>query len=129
MAYKTIKTHFSDRELDCHDGCGKTVSPELLVRLEALRRMINRPLPVTSGARCEAYNRKVGGKPHSWHLKGLAADIACEDGHLREEIIRTAAMLGFHGMGVADRFVHLDLRSVESGNVWLYSSSQSGRTT
>ena len=120
MSNKVISTHFSDRELDCHCGCGKTVSPELLVRLEALRRMLDRPLPVTSGARCEAYNRKVGGRPHSWHLKGLAVDIACEDGRLREEIIRTAAMLGFHGIGIADRFVHLDLRPAAERVLFLY---------
>ena len=121
MSNKIINTHFSDKELDCHCGCGKTVAPELLVRLEALRALLGKPLPVTSGARCETHNRAVGGKQHSWHLKGLAVDIACEDGRLREEIIRTAAMLGFHGLGVADRFIHLDLRSLEQGNVWLYS--------
>ncbi len=120
MASKIINTHFSDRELDCHCGCGKTVSPELVVRLEALRRMIDRPLPVTSGARCEAHNREVGGFPKSWHLKGLAVDIACSGSRLRGEIIRLAVLLGFNGIGVAKTFVHLDLRPEGERCCFLY---------
>ena len=120
MANKIINTHFSDREMDCQCGCQKTVSPELLVRLEALRSMIDRPLSVTSGARCETHNRESGGKPGSWHLKGLAVDISCVDSEFRGEIIRLAGLLAFNGIGVAKTFIHLDLRPVEEKRCFLY---------
>ncbi len=120
MKNKVIRTHFTDKEMDCGCGCKKTVAPELLVRLEALRALIDKPLSVTSGARCETYNRKVRGKPRSWHLKGLAADIACSDSKLRMEIVRNASNLGFNGIGPAKTFVHLDLRPESEERCFLY---------
>ena len=120
MANKTIRTHFTDKEMDCSCGCEKTVAPELLVRLEALRALIDKPLSVTSGARCETHNREVGGKPHSWHLKGLAADIACAESNLRIDIVRNAGKLGFNGIGIAKNFIHLDLRPESEEVCFLY---------
>ena len=120
MANKTIRTHFTDKEMDCGCGCEKTVAPELLVRLEALRTLLDKPLLVTSGARCETHNREVGGRPGSWHLKGLAVDISCVDSELRGEIIRLAGLLGFNGIGVAKNFIHLDLRPAEEKRCFLY---------
>lgn len=43
--------------------------------LDPLRRAWGRPLRVTSGYRCAAVNRAVGGVPTSMHLSGHAADI------------------------------------------------------
>lgn len=120
MANKTIRTHFTDKEMDCGCGCEKTVVPELLMRLEALRVLLDRPLPVTSGARCESHNREVGGKQRSLHLKGLAVDIACTDSNLRVAIIRNAGKLGFNGIGIAKTFVHLDLRPESEAVCFLY---------
>ena len=93
---------------------------KLLVRLEALRSLIDRPLSVTSGARCETHNRESGGKPGSWHLKGLAVDISCVDDEFRGEIIRLAGLLGFNGIGVAKTFIHLDLRPADEKRCFLY---------
>lgn len=121
MANKTIRTHFTDREMDCSCGCQKTVAPELLVRLEALRALIDKPLSVTSGARCETHNREVKGKQHSWHLKGLAVDIACKDSSLRIDIVRNAGKLGFNGIGIAKNFIHLDLRPDSEEVCFLYN--------
>ncbi|GAB6983445.1 D-Ala-D-Ala carboxypeptidase family metallohydrolase [Prevotella dentasini] len=42
--------------------------------LEPLRRRVGR-LTITSGYRCSALNRAVGGVPCSQHLRGEAADI------------------------------------------------------
>jgi len=120
MSNKMIRTHFTDREMDCRCGCQKTVAPELLVRLEVLRALIDKPLSVTSGARCETHNREVGGKQHSWHLKGLAVDIACPDSNLRIDIVRNAGKLGFNGIGIAKTFVHLDLRPETKDVCFLY---------
>ena len=43
--------------------------------LDPLREAWGTPLYVTSGYRCPALNRAVGGVPHSQHILGQAADV------------------------------------------------------
>lgn len=43
--------------------------------LEPARAKWGRPITITSGYRCLKLNRAVGGKPNSYHVKGMAADI------------------------------------------------------
>lgn len=43
--------------------------------LEPLRRLIKRPIHITSGFRCEKLNTAVGGVKDSYHMKGQAVDI------------------------------------------------------
>lgn len=45
------------------------------VGLEAIRRLVGKPIVVSSGYRSPFVNRAVGGKPNSQHLTGHAADI------------------------------------------------------
>ena len=47
--------------------------------LEPARQKFGHPLTITSGFRCMKLNRIVGGKPNSYHLKGMAADIRISD--------------------------------------------------
>lgn len=60
--------------------------------LDPLRRIIQKPIIITSGYRCEKLNKAVGGVSNSWHQQGNAADIhiAGED-NAREifEILKT----------------------------------------
>lgn len=43
--------------------------------LQPLREYVNEPLIITSGYRCEALNKAVGGVSTSQHTKGQAADV------------------------------------------------------
>ena len=43
--------------------------------LEPARKMIGEPIHITSGYRCLALNRAVGGVAQSYHVRGLAADL------------------------------------------------------
>lgn len=43
--------------------------------LDPLREAYGKPITVTSGYRCEALNKAVGGSKTSEHMKGMAADI------------------------------------------------------
>jgi uncharacterized protein YcbK (DUF882 family) len=71
-----VAPHFVLREFQCRCcGCVK-LSPGLLERLEALREALGRPVVVTSGYRCPAHNRAVGGAARSLHMTGRAADVA-----------------------------------------------------
>ena len=47
-------------------------------QLDELRRLYGRPIIITSGYRCPALNKAVGGKPNSQHVKGQAVDIKWE---------------------------------------------------
>ena len=46
--------------------------------LEPARRVLGEPIHITSGYRCLALNRAVGGVAQSYHLRGLAADLHIE---------------------------------------------------
>lgn len=43
--------------------------------LEPVRAILNRPLIITSGYRCPALNKEIGGSTTSQHLNGTAADF------------------------------------------------------
>lgn len=45
--------------------------------LEVIRAILDRPIIVTSGYRCAALNRMIGGSENSRHIVGLAADFVC----------------------------------------------------
>lgn len=47
--------------------------------LDPLRIAYGKPIIVTSGYRCEALNKAVGGASTSHHVKGMAADIVAKD--------------------------------------------------
>ena len=50
--------------------------------LEPARRVLGEPIHITSGYRCLALNRAVGGVAQSYHVRGLAADLHIEsDAH------------------------------------------------
>lgn len=81
-----------------------------LAKLNAARGECLFPWRVTSGYRSQAYNRKIGGAPDSWHAKGMACDIACTDGLKRYAIVQAAMMVGIYGIEVCDKHIHLDNR-------------------
>ena len=47
--------------------------------LQPLRTAWGKPLVINSGYRCPELNREVGGVATSQHVKGEAADVACDD--------------------------------------------------
>lgn len=47
--------------------------------LEELRKIIKLPIIITSGFRCSRLNELVKGGIGSYHLKGAACDITCND--------------------------------------------------
>ena len=52
-------------------------------QLDELRRLYDHPIIITSGYRCPALNKAVGGKPNSQHVKGQAADIKWDENLLK----------------------------------------------
>lgn len=99
-----LSSHFKKTEFKC--GCrGKycsgypaTVSSKLLKILEGLRSFYGKPITVTSGIRCNTYNRQVGGVSNSPHKYGKAADIyipgICDTAAGRKKVVAKAYALG-----------------------------------
>ena len=106
-----IAPHFNLSEFAC-PCCQKVmIHPLLLLKLMALRDVLERPVYITSGYRCYNYNRKVGGVANSYHCIGLAADIQVKDINLIE-LLAYAEEIDFIGIGFYEKkhFLHLDVR-------------------
>jgi len=106
-----IAPHFNLSEFACPCCHRVMLHPLLLKKLEKLRKKIERPIHITSGYRCFAYNRKVGGVANSYHCIGLAADIKVKDINLME-LLSYAEAIDFTGIGFYEKknFLHLDVR-------------------
>jgi zinc D-Ala-D-Ala carboxypeptidase len=109
-----LTEHFSSAEFACRCGCGAArVEDRLVEALQALRDVVGRPVRVTSGVRCEAHNRAVGGAEGSQHLSGRAADIVV--GGVAPVAIgwigRT--LRRFSGIRIYESWTHLDVREGE----------------
>lgn len=126
MAVVRLSWHFTAEELRCRCGCGLgddrlEHSPRLLSLLEAIRSRLDRPLHPTSGIRCVAHNRAVGGHPDSPHLRGTAVDLAVADAQERFELVSAAIRCGCLRIGVAESFVHLDVDTERNlRRLWTY---------
>lgn len=55
--------------------------------LDPVREMYGKPIYVSSGFRSPSLNSLVGGVPISQHMKGLAADLRCDDPKLLFDLI------------------------------------------
>jgi zinc D-Ala-D-Ala carboxypeptidase len=102
----TGTAHFRVTEFAC-PHCGvHLVRPQLLFRLELLRKAIGRPIPIVSGYRCPVHNLEAGGAADSQHMYGAAADIP-----LGLVTVNQALHAGFTGIGRQKGTVrHVDVR-------------------
>ena len=120
-----MSKHFSPDEMRCR--CSRVqcdalpeVSPRLLDRLEIVRDLYGRPMPVRSGLRCGYWNALSGGVKESEHVMGEAVDIACETAQDRYELL-TAGVRAFHRIGIGRTFLHFGCGEGHPPRVaWLY---------
>ena len=88
---------------------------ELAENLQIVRDMLDEPIKINSGWRCEEYNRKIKGAKKSQHLLGKAADIRIKD-LTPDEVANAIDKLqegGFikkGGLGRYNSFTHYDIR-------------------
>lgn len=70
----------------------------------------NKPIIISSGYRCSAYNKRVGGAPKSQHLYGKAADIIVK-GINSSKVAEVAENVFWDGgLGRYSNFTHVDTR-------------------
>lgn len=116
--------HITDPKLfGCPCGCSMTgPDPILLIMLDAMRGLYGKPMRITSGPRCEAYNAKVGGVSTSAHLTAKAADIACAYSSDRLALVKAATECGCERIGIdfKNGFVHVDVDEDAPDGIWGY---------
>jgi len=115
--------YFKHEEFDSPDkpGSGLNMHEEILHMLDAVRKQFGKPIKINSGYRTEARNQKIGGVPNSSHLKGLAADISCENSKDRFTLLGLLVKAGFKRIGVASSFIHVDIDKTKSQDlIWVY---------
>jgi uncharacterized protein YcbK (DUF882 family) len=116
-----LTRHFSRSEFACPCGCGfDDISLELVNILDWIREFSMVRMVVTSGCRCESYNKSKGFSKTSSHVKGLAADIACTNARKRGILIATSVNY-IQRTGIRKDFIHFDIDKDKPCNVmWLY---------
>lgn len=112
--------NFHLHEFACNDGTSvpKDLMPnveELAKNLQVLRDYLGEPLRILSAYRTIAHNAKVGGKPNSFHLKAMAADLSCKSKtpkqlHAIIEKLIAEKKMKQGGLGLYKGFVHYDIR-------------------
>ena len=117
-----LSEHFSEKEFQCH--CGKctmpTIAPELLEVLEQLRSEFTATVQITSGYRCHAHNKAVGGAKDSQHCHGIAADIKVFNKikqQMPPDIIYAYLNTRYqdkYGIGKYEAWTHIDTRAVKA---------------
>lgn len=104
--------YFRQEEFKCKCGkCdGGAMNPEFLAKLNQARHLAKVPFIITSGYRCSAHNKAVGGKPNSAHTRGLAADIKFDNGTQAFAILHGLLAAGFVRVGYNQKhgFFHVD---------------------
>lgn len=116
-----LSPHFNISEFRCK--CGKEHetlnNPELIEKLEKLFTALNcSKIIVTSGYRCAAHDKNVGGSGTGQHTLGNAADICCygQDGQsISSKVVCCKAQdIGFTGIAnitAAYQYTHVDVRT------------------
>lgn len=104
-----LSEHFSEIEFACHGNGMVMVDLMLITKLEKLRKVVGKPITITSGYRSPEYNKKIGGATKSQHILGKAADIKVQ-GLTPSEVAKFAEKVGFGGIGIYDSWIHVDVR-------------------
>lgn len=116
---KQLSPHFNVSEFYCK--CGKEhstlIADELIDKLEQLYTALGcSKIIVSSGYRCAAHDKSVGGSGTGQHTLGKAADVCCYDqggAPIDSKLVCcTAADLGFSGVArINDAYTHVDVRT------------------
>lgn len=118
---KYVPKYFSENEFN-RIGCSSSdCNPDSLKRLDALRELLGKPVVLNSAYRTVYSEKDHGRTGTSAHCLGRAFDIKCSNSSYRYDLVKCALSVGFHRIGIGERFVHVDDSPIHSPNViWLY---------
>ena len=101
--------HLSEFDCKCNrPDCEWTIiDTEHVKRLQRKRSKWKKSIKITSGYRCPAHNKAVGGSSQSRHVQGDATDIQVK-GMSPNEVADDCE--NFNGLGRYNTFTHVDSR-------------------
>lgn len=119
---------FTKEEMDCKHTGNNEMELSFMLMLDAIRRVLNRPLIVTSGYRDPSHPVEASKSKPGEHTLGLAADIGIY-GADALRLIEVATRRGVPRIGikqngpVSGRFIHLGMATQQQGfnSPWLWS--------
>lgn len=81
-----LTKNFTKAEFESKDGSPMPLDvlqniQVLAEQLQVLRDEIGKPISITSGYRSPNHNARIGGAKHSYHVRGMAADIQVSGMH------------------------------------------------
>ena len=124
-----LSRNFSKKEFlcSCCNGGADVIDQYLVRNLQLLRDLVNKYRPegsaeikiiITSGYRCQAYNKKVSKYMFSKHKYGTAADIIIGDLNPLQMYMLAEEIVGFNAGGIGiypdSGVIHVDIRSVRA---------------
>lgn len=115
--------YFTREEFACQYTGENEISDRLLLKLDLLRARCGFPFVITSGYRSVDHPIEAKKETPGTHAQGIAADIKVNSGVQRYTIVEEAIKMGFTGIGVANSFVHVDVRCLDDNEapvMWTY---------
>ena len=120
---RRLSDNFIAREFVCPCCHEEGIKDELVFHLQLAHNMLpsNSVMVITSGYRCVDYTIEKNRSMTSSHLKGLAADIKCDNSTYRHYLIKALMKVGFNRIGIGQDFIHCDLDKDKAQTVmWTY---------
>jgi hypothetical protein len=118
--FDTEIRYFTRDEISC-PCCGlihdTDESWQFLKRMDCAREYAGVVFHINSWTRCKEHNRYVDGSPTSSHLKGVAADIKCDNPQTRQAIIEICAP-SFPRILIYPIFLHIDSDEMKTGGIY-----------
>lgn len=73
---ENVSANFKYKEFACKDGTDEfLLDKDMIPVIQKFREEVDHPVPIASAYRTPSYNKKIGGRSGSYHLKGQAFDI------------------------------------------------------
>lgn len=110
---------FKLEEFDCQETGENRMDMDFLLKLDALRAECGFPFRITSGYRSESHSIEARKEKPGQHTRGIACDIAVDNGAQRMILVQKALEAGFTGVGIHKSFTHLDTRD-STPVMWVY---------
>ena len=110
--------YFERSEFDCHETGENEMETRFISLLDTLRHECGFAFHINSGFRSVKHSKEIVKDEPGMHTTGLACDVRIEGGSQRYVLVEMAIAHGFTGIGVAEGFIHVDLR--ENAVMWTY---------